>query len=166
MRRRDYFVAPRRSRTVSRRWLPTERASRSCAPAYVRQSLHPERRRHPHEDPGHDDAVSASGAGSSSRRSEIRPATHFWGTSRRAWFRSPLHILVGRAWRKYAQLLSWGSLCRPLSESCSAVSLWFWVSMPSGLSGLRLLPRPRYRSVRASSSKLLEQVGIWLLWLV
>jgi len=57
----------------------TERAGRSCTPAYLRQSLHPERRQHPHatEDPGpfelgHDDAVRASGARSSAGCGTVR----------------------------------------------------------------------------------------------
>lgn len=57
----------------------TERAGRSCAAAYLRQSLHPERRKHPHatEDPGpfelgHDDEVCASGAGSSAGCGTLR----------------------------------------------------------------------------------------------
>src|SRR5690606_27478921 len=57
----------------------TERAGRSCTPAHLRQPLHPERRQHPHaaEDPGpfelgHDDAVCASGTGSSAGCGTVR----------------------------------------------------------------------------------------------
>src|SRR5690606_37574106 len=60
----------------------TERAGCSCTAAYLCQPLHPERRQHPHatEDPGpfelgHDDAVCASGAGSSAGCGTVRASS-------------------------------------------------------------------------------------------